>query len=60
MAISTNATFDSKNAVLNKRPLYLLVIEGIPDTLTTFIFEEEEVAPTGYGMTGYGMASYGY
>lgn len=60
MAVSSNPKFDSKNSALNKRPLYLVIIEGIPDTLTTFVVEDEGVSPTGYGMTGYGIAPYGY
>jgi hypothetical protein len=60
MAIRSNTTFDSQNAALTKRPLYLVIIEGIPDVLTTFVVEDEGVTPTGYGMTGYGMAPYGY
>ncbi|HZP03131.1 MAG TPA: hypothetical protein VFD30_22980 [Terriglobia bacterium] len=60
MAIRSNTTFDSQNAALTKRPLYLVIIEGIPDVLTTFVAEDEGVSPTGYGMTGYGIAPYGY
>lgn len=59
MAIQTNSSFDTQNAALQKRPLYVLVIEGMLDPLTTFRPEDMQVNLTGYGMGGYGTTGYG-
>jgi hypothetical protein len=60
MAIQTNFSFDTYNAALAKRPLYVLVIEGIAVPLTTFLPEDMQVEVSGYGMSGYGTTGYGY
>ena len=60
MAIQTNPSFDTNNAALVKRPLYVLVIEGIASPLTTFRPQDMQVAVSGYGMSGYGTTGYGY
>lgn len=59
MAIDTNPNFDAQNAALEKRPLYVVEIEGVLDPLTTFRPQDWEVALTGYGMSGYGTTGYG-
>lgn len=60
MAIPTNTTFDAENQSLIKRPLYLLIIEGIADPLTTFRPDDMQVTWSGYGLSGYGTTGYGY
>lgn len=60
MAITTNPSFDTNNTALVKRPLYVLVIEGIASPLTTFRPQDMQVAVSGYGMSGYGTTGYGY
>ena len=60
MAIQTNTSFDAYNAELVKRPLYVLVIAGIPSALTTFRPQDMQVGVSGYGMSGYGTTGYGY
>jgi len=60
MAIQTNSNFDTCNAALIKRPLYVLVIEGISSPLTTFRPQDMQVTVSGYGMSGYGTTGYGY
>ncbi len=59
MAIQTNPNFDEQNAALQKRPLYVLVIEGVLDPLTTFRPQDWNVTLTGYGVSGYGTTGYG-
>jgi hypothetical protein len=59
MAIMTNPNFDTKNAALQKRPLYVLLIEGVLDPLTTFRAEDVQVVWGGYGVAGYGTTGYG-
>ena len=59
MPVATNPSFDSSNLALTKRPLYLLIIEGIPEPLTTFRLEQAQVTLGGYGMNGYGTTGYG-
>jgi hypothetical protein len=59
MAIETNSSFDTQNAALVKRPLYVVEIEGVLDPLTTFRPQDWEVTLTGYGMNGYGTTGYG-
>lgn len=60
MAIQTNPDFDMKNREAAKRPLYLLVIDGLPEPLTTFRLDDAQVSWSGYGLSGYGTAGYGY
>jgi len=60
MPVITNPSFDLNNAVLAKRPLYVVQIEGVIDPLTTFRPEDMNVAHTGYGVNGYGTTGYGY
>lgn len=59
MAIQTNSSFDAQNVALEKRPLYVLVIEGVLDPLTTFRPEDWNITLGGYGMNGYGTTGYG-
>jgi hypothetical protein len=59
MPIATNPSFDSKNQQLVKRPLYMLVIEGISEPLTTFRLDDVQVTWGGYGIGGYGTTGYG-
>jgi hypothetical protein len=58
--ISTNPTFDAANAKLTKRPLYLVLIEGVLEPLTTFRAGDTQVVWGGYGIGGYGTTGYGY
>ena len=60
MPIATNSAFAGKNAQLQKRPLYILMIDGVLEPLTTFRVEEAEVFWGGYGIGGYGTTGYGY
>lgn len=60
MAIETNFSFDRNNAALVKRPLYVLMIEGLPTPFTSFRPEDMQIAVSGYGMSGYGTTGYGY
>lgn len=59
MPIVTNPGFDAKNQVMAKRPLYMLVIEGVVEPLTTFRLEDVQVLFGGYGIGGYGTLGYG-
>lgn len=58
MAIPTNVSFEGKNAELFKRPLYVLLIDGMAMSLTTFRPQDMQVAVSGYGMSGYGTTGY--
>ena len=60
MPIITNPNWDAENAKLAKRPLYVVIVENLPEALTTFRAEDEQVALTGYGIGGYGTSGYGY
>lgn len=60
MPISTNVNFETHNLELTKRPLYLLVIDGVLEALATFRAEDDLVTFGGYGVTGYGTTGYGY
>ena len=60
MPITTNPQFALENAKLEKRPLYVVVIENVPEWLSTFRPEDMQVALTGYGLGGYGINGYGY
>jgi len=60
MPIPTNSNFDAKNLELSKRPLYLLTIDGVLESLTTFRPEDAAVIYYGYGIGGYGVMGYGY
>lgn len=60
MPIVTNWSFAGKNLELSKRPLYLVLIEGLPEALATFRPEDAQVTFGGYGMGGYGTTAYGY
>ncbi len=60
MAIQTNSSFDTSNAELVKHPLYVLVIDGIASSFTTFRPLDMQVGVSGYGMSGYGTTGYGY
>lgn len=58
--IVTNPNFDSANLDLQKRPLYLLIIDGVFEPLTTFRADDAQVIWGGYGIGGYGKTGYGY
>jgi hypothetical protein len=60
MPISTNPQWNVENARLVKRPLYVVFIEDLPEALTTFRAEDQQVQFTGYGIGGYGTNGYGY
>ena len=60
MPIPTNSNFDAKNLELTKRPLYLLIIEGVLEPFTTFRLEDVQITRHGYGIGGYGVMGYGY
>lgn len=60
MPIPTNPNWAIENARLVKRPLYVLMIEDLPEALTTFRAEDEAVTLSGYGIGGYGMNGYGF
>ncbi len=60
MPITTNSSFDLKNQELIKRPLYVVIIEGVLEPLTTFRLDEAQVTWGGYGITGYANTGYGY
>lgn len=60
MPLTTNPPWKIENAKLQKRPLYIVVIENLPEWLTTFQPEDLVVSLTGYGIGGYGMNGYGY
>lgn len=60
MPIVTNPNFDALNLALVKRPLYMAVIEGVFEPLTTFRLEDTQVTRSGYGLAGYGATGYGY
>lgn len=60
MPIPTNTSFDAKNQELTKRPLYLVIIEGVSEPLTTFRLDDTAVVWGGYGIGGYGINGYGY
>jgi hypothetical protein len=60
MPIATNASWEIENARPVKRPLYVLIIEHLPEALTTFRAEDQQVSFTGYGIGGYGTNGYGY
>ena len=57
--LETNPNFDASNLRLVKRPLYVLLIDGVLDPLTTFRPEDVEVVWGGYGVGGYGTTGYG-
>jgi hypothetical protein len=59
MPITTNPNFDAKHVALQKRPLYVLLIDGVLDPLTTFRAEHVQVVWGGYGIGGYGTTGYG-
>ncbi len=59
MPIPTNPIFGTENQLLAKRPLYIVRIEGLPEPLTTFRFEDVQVTWGGYGIGGYGTTGYG-
>jgi hypothetical protein len=60
MPIPTNSPWTIENAKLVKRPLYLVIIEGVSEPLTTFRPDDTEVVWGGYGIGGYGINEYGY
>ena len=60
MPILTNPQWNVENAKLQKRPLYVVAIENLPEWLTTFRSEDQQVILTGYGIGGYGTNGYGY
>ncbi|MBZ5546206.1 MAG: hypothetical protein LAO07_21485 [Acidobacteriia bacterium] len=57
--LETNPNFDAPNLKLVKRPLYVLLIDGMLDALTTFRPEDVQVVWGGYGVGGYGTTGYG-
>jgi len=58
--LTTNAQWNLENARLVKRPLHAVFIEDLPEALTTFRAEDQQVQFTGYGIGGYGTNGYGY
>ena len=60
MPLTTNPQWEIENAKLQKRPLYILSIEGVLELLTTFRPEDAQVTWTGYGIGPYGETGYGY
>ncbi len=58
--LMTNPNFDAANLELQKRPLYLVVIDGVFEPLTTFRADDTQVIWGGYGIGGYGTTGYGY
>lgn len=60
MPLLTNAKWNIENEKLQKRPLYLLIIEGVFEPLTTFRAGDAQVTWGGYGIGGYGTTGYGY
>jgi hypothetical protein len=60
MPIITNSNWEIENAKLAKRPLYVVIIENLPEALTTFRAEDQDVTLSGYGLGGYGTNGYGY
>ena len=60
MPLAINSQWNVENAKLVKRPLYVVVIEDLPEALTTFRAEDQQVQSTGYGIGGYGTTGYGY
>jgi hypothetical protein len=59
MPIITNPSFNAQNQQPTKRPLYMVIIEGLPEPLTTFRLDDVQVTWGGYGMSGYGITGYG-
>ena len=59
MPIATNPSFDAMNCQMVKRPLYMLILEGISEPLTTFRLDDAQVTWGGYGIGGYGTTGYG-
>ena len=45
---------------LVKRPLYILIIDGVFEPFTTFRAEDAQIVWGGYGIGGYGTTGYGY
>lgn len=60
MPLTTNPNFDAKNLEAVKLPLYMLLIDGVPEALTTFRADIAQVGLAGYGIGGYGVLGYGY
>ena len=60
MPLATNPPWNIENAKLEKRPLYVLVIENLLEPLTSFRPEEARITWGGYGIGGYGTTGYGY
>ncbi len=60
MPLTTNPNWNVENAKLTKRPLYVVVMETIPEWLSTFRPEDMQVTLTGYGVGGYGLNGYGH
>jgi hypothetical protein len=60
MPITTNIPWNTENAKLVKRPLYILTIAGVLEPFTTFRLEDVNVIWGGYGVAGYGTTGYGY
>jgi len=58
--LTANPNWDAATAKLQKRPLYIVIIENLATRLATFRLEDMSVTVTGYGMTGYGLSGYGY
>jgi hypothetical protein len=59
MPITTDPAFNTQNSNLAKQPLYLLFIDGIPDSITTFVAEQALITLEGYGLNPYGKSGYG-
>lgn len=60
MPLTTKPKWNIENAKLQKRPLYVVVIQDMPEWLTTFRAEDMTITLTGYGIGGYGINGYGY
>jgi len=60
MPLTTNTNFDAANSKVTKRPLYIVIIDGVFEPFTTFRAEDVQVVWGGYGIGGYGTTGYGY
>lgn len=60
MPIPTNPNFDLENAKLRRQPLYIVVIDGVFEPLSTFRYEDYAVSLGGYGVELYGVVGWGY
>lgn len=59
MPVITDPAFDAQNSSPAKRPLYMLFIDGLPDSITSFVFDQTIITIQGYGLSGYSTNGYG-